>query len=110
MIKKPILILLLCLGISTPLYSQSKSDTTGISNPEFIGYPSISTKDISDTTNIFKPTLNGYTFAYYTPETQFAFGAGGIVTFYMAKQAAFWFSHKNISHAEATWILIKNTK
>ena len=30
-------------------------------------------------------TLNAYPYAYYTPETQLAFGAGGVVTFYTQK-------------------------
>jgi len=29
-----------------------------------------------------KTRFNGYPYAYYTPETQFAFGVGGVVTFY----------------------------
>jgi len=80
------ILLLVCLGFLTLSYAQTKSDTTGILNPDFDGYPSISTKSKNDSTNFFKPTLNGYPFAYYTPETQFAFGAGGIVTFYMARE------------------------
>ncbi len=30
-------------------------------------------------------SLSAYPFAYYTPETEFAFGAGGIVTFYTSR-------------------------
>lgn len=31
--------------------------------------------------------INGYPYAFYTPETQLAFGVGGIATFYTAKEA-----------------------
>jgi hypothetical protein len=39
---------------------------------------------VADTTAkpVRKTRLNGYPYAYYTPETQFAFGLGGVVTFY----------------------------
>ena len=33
-----------------------------------------------------KLSLDGYPFAYYTPETQLAFGAGGIMIFYTGKE------------------------
>ena len=36
----------------------------------------------NDTTNQRGLTFNGYPYAYYTPETQLAFGAGGIFIFY----------------------------
>ena len=35
-----------------------------------------------DTTNIKKVTFDGYPYAFYTPETQAAFGGGGIFLFY----------------------------
>jgi outer membrane protein assembly factor BamA len=38
----------------------------------------------NDTTNQRGLSFNGYPYAYYTPETQLAFGAGGIFIFYTA--------------------------
>jgi outer membrane protein assembly factor BamA len=39
-----------------------------------------------DSTKNRKMTFSGYPYAYYTPETQLAFGAGGILIFYTSKQ------------------------
>ena len=45
-----------------------------------------STKAADTTTAVpHKTRINGYPYAYYTPETQFAFGLGGVVTFYTAE-------------------------
>jgi len=41
----------------------------------------------SDSTAGYETTLNAYPYAYYTPETQLAFGAGGVVTFFTQKNA-----------------------
>lgn len=38
--------------------------------------------DQPDSTSVRKMTIKGYPYAYYTPETELAFGVGGIVTFY----------------------------
>ena len=40
-----------------------------------------------DSVNIFKPTFNVYPYAFYSPETALAFGAGGIYVFYTAKDS-----------------------
>jgi len=39
----------------------------------------------NDSTKNRKMTFSGYPYAYYTPETQLAFGAGGILIFYTSK-------------------------
>jgi len=41
----------------------------------------------SDTTRQYKLNLSAYPYVYYTPETQFAFGSGGVVTFYTKKDS-----------------------
>ena len=41
----------------------------------------------SDSTAGCETKLNAYPYAYYTPETQLAFGAGGVVTFFTQKNA-----------------------
>jgi outer membrane protein assembly factor BamA len=38
-----------------------------------------------DSVDTFKPSVNAYPFVFYTPETEFAFGGGGILTFYTAR-------------------------
>lgn len=40
-----------------------------------------------DSLNKFKPKFNGYPYVFYTPETELAFGAGGIFVFYTAKDS-----------------------
>jgi len=40
---------------------------------------------VSDSTKTFKTSLDVYPYIYYTPETRFAFGAGGVITFYTEK-------------------------
>jgi hypothetical protein len=57
------------------------------------------------TTELFadkKTRINGYPYAYYTPETQLAFGVGGIATFYTAKDALLRPSKTSISAYYAT--------
>ena len=49
----------------------------------------------NDSTNTKKMTFSGYPYAYYTPETQLAFGAGGILIFYTSK-------HKDILPSKVT--------
>lgn len=41
----------------------------------------------ADSTVQFKLSLNAYPYAYYTPETQLAFGAGRVYTFYFQKDS-----------------------
>jgi len=38
-----------------------------------------------DSIKDYKPTFNGYPYAFYSPETEFAVGAGGIYVFHTAK-------------------------
>lgn len=40
----------------------------------------------NDSTDRFETSVDAYPFVYYTPETEFAFGAGGVVTFFPQKQ------------------------
>ena len=40
-----------------------------------------------DSTYTFKTSLDAYPYIYYTPETQFAFGVGGVLTFYTEKDS-----------------------
>ncbi len=37
--------------------------------------------------NRYKPSINAYPYVFYTPETKFAFGAGGVFTFYSKKDS-----------------------
>jgi len=41
----------------------------------------------SESTTEYETTLNAYPYMYYTPETQLAFGAGGVLTFYTEKDS-----------------------
>ncbi|TFH01677.1 MAG: hypothetical protein E4H13_04240 [Calditrichales bacterium] len=48
--------------------------------------PAVSQEENKSTDSTdFKPTINAYPYVYYTPETQLAFGTGGVVTFYAQK-------------------------
>ena len=40
-----------------------------------------------DSVNSFKPAFNAYPYAFFSPETALAFGAGGIYVFYTAKDS-----------------------
>ena len=40
-----------------------------------------------DSIKDYKPTFNAYPYAFYSPETEFAVGAGGIYVFYTAKDS-----------------------
>jgi outer membrane protein assembly factor BamA len=57
----------------------------------FIFYSSIGTTAFAqsdpDSLDAFKPSLNAYPYVFYTPETEFAFGSGGIFTFYTARDS-----------------------
>ena len=46
----------------------------------------LSAQTEKDSTDQFKSSIDAYPFVYYTPETEFAFGAGGVVTFFPQKQ------------------------
>jgi outer membrane protein assembly factor BamA len=40
-----------------------------------------------DSVDTYQTTLNAYPFVFYTPETEFAFGGGGIMAFYTARDS-----------------------
>jgi hypothetical protein len=40
-----------------------------------------------DSVDIFKASVNAYPYVFYTPETEFAFGGGGILAFYTARDS-----------------------
>ena len=40
-----------------------------------------------DSIKNYEPTFNGYPYAFYSPETEFAVGAGGIYVFYTARDS-----------------------
>ena len=62
--KRFTLITILILGLINGVYAQAEPDST----------------------QQFKTSLDAYPYVYYTPETQLAFGAGGVVTFFPQKQ------------------------
>jgi len=42
-------------------------------------------QDNPDSTKNYETLINGYPYAFYTPETELAFGVGGVMTFYTKK-------------------------
>jgi outer membrane protein assembly factor BamA len=53
-----------------------------------IPYNALSQADsTADSTAKFKSSLSAYPYAYYTPETQLAFGGGGVYTYYTARDS-----------------------
>ena len=58
------------LDISSPVQAQKSVVLDSLSS------------HLGDSTNKRKLTFNGYPYAYYTPETELAFGVGGIMIFY----------------------------
>ncbi len=82
--------LLYPLVFSSVIMSQEKADTTVNYGREPDAYPSaISAKiiggDKADSSRYFRSALNAYPYAFYRPETQLAFGAGGVFTFFTKK-------------------------
>jgi len=61
---RKIFILLIILALSQKLFSQDKPDTVGVGGINWFAYP----------------------YAFYTPETSLAFGAGGILSFNLAEK------------------------
>lgn len=53
-----------------------------IFQPMIFGQEKKKTETSEDSTGDKKLSVNAYPYVYYTPETQFAFGAGGILIFY----------------------------
>jgi outer membrane protein assembly factor BamA len=76
-----ILILAICSVHYNYSYGQADTDIT------HSGVVLDSLTILSDALKDFKPTINGYPYVFYTPETEFAFGAGGIFVFYTAKDS-----------------------
>lgn len=66
-----LLAIVLCISAT---HSRAQTENAIISD-------SVDTNQKSDSDNRVV-SINGYPYAYYTPETQFAFGAGGIMIFY----------------------------
>jgi outer membrane protein assembly factor BamA len=53
----------------------------------FITQLSVIAQEEADSTKAYDMDLNAYPYAFYTPETQLAIGAGGILTFYTKKES-----------------------
>ena len=64
--------------ICTGLMAQDQAEDTAEKVEVLVG-------DAADSTLDRKLTFNGYPYAYYTPETKLAVGAGGILIFYTSK-------------------------
>ena len=45
------------------------------------------TPDTAYTADKYNPSINAFPYAFYTPETQVAVGAGGVFTFYTKKDS-----------------------
>ena len=58
-----VMLLMMLMSIYSPAYGQEDADST----------------------DRFKASINAYPYAYYTPETQFALGAGGVLTYFTKK-------------------------
>ena len=52
-----------------------------------IGTAELAAQDEADTTKNYQSSLSAYPYVYYTPETEFAFGAGGVFTFFSQKDS-----------------------
>jgi len=48
---------------------------------------SLNAKSLPDSSREYKTTVNAYPYLYYTPETELAFGAGGVMAFYTKKDS-----------------------
>ena len=86
-----ILLLLFTLTTASVLGQKESSDidtiSTNVLQSVFIEDPDHIANEKSDSTKRF--TLNAYPYVFYTPETQFAGGAGGILIFYTKKSRLF---------------------
>jgi outer membrane protein assembly factor BamA len=54
-------------------------------------------QDTPDSTDYFERSLEAYPFVYYTPETEVAFGVGGVLTFYTTRDSLLNPSNINFS-------------
>jgi len=72
MYRNQLLFFIILLLAAFPLYSQKDADTTH----------ALITQEILSTR---RTHINAYPYVYYTPETEVAFGVGGIITFYTAR-------------------------
>jgi len=48
---------------------------------------SLNAQSLPDSSREYKTTVNAYPYLYYTPETELAFGAGGVMAFYTKKDS-----------------------
>jgi len=83
-------IFLILPQLSIPLFAQEKADSSSYFDESTEAYPSIlpetiTSEEIPDSSEYFTPTLNAYPYAFYTPETQLAYGGGGVFTFFTQK-------------------------
>lgn len=67
------------------MYAQDK-DTTSVKTDSST-VKSVSSRTEADSTNKNVMSLDAYPYAYYTPETELAFGAGGILIFFSSDSA-----------------------
>ena len=67
--------------------SSLDSLSTGVLQSVYVEEPDHIANEKSDSTKRF--TLNAYPYVFYTPETKFAGGAGGILIFYTKKSRLF---------------------
>jgi outer membrane protein assembly factor BamA len=81
-------LLMVCLGVPGAarfLYAQAPADSTRAARADSAAASPAGAASAVVPVRDFKMHLSAYPYAYYTPETEFAFGAGGIVTFYTGK-------------------------
>jgi outer membrane protein assembly factor BamA len=50
-------------------------------------FHSVYSQEEADSVDAYKLSINAYPYVFYTPETEFAFGGGGILTFYTARDS-----------------------
>ena len=82
-----LLTLLFLIGMTGTVFADQTGDSLKTSDIVGEVADSLSTVEVKDSVDLglFKTSLNAYPYAYYSPEVQFAFGAGGVVSFYLQK-------------------------
>jgi len=78
--KVVLMMIVFYLLSTTALFAQDKDSTVTKTDSSTAKSDSSDTK--ADSTNNKKLSLDAYPYAYYTPETELAFGAGGILIFF----------------------------
>lgn len=79
--------------LSIVIVAQENADSSAFVEPTPDAYPAALSKTIigpenADSSAYLKPALNAYPYVFYTPETQLAFGGGGVFTFFTQKDRA----------------------